>query len=179
MNTEEFVETLKSIPLQEDINRYKEKGLDDDFISEYFNSFVFEHTNNALTSNSDPLVGLVTNYKGDSVIIGMISFDVEPEAKADYFIFGRFEMDLMVINNKTSEIEQREHGMESHVLGVAAANGESFMGALLEVARFFNARVLDDGLWEDYDATNAVALKCSEVAGGVKYLGFYKMMLGI
>ena len=178
MNAIDFVEGLKNIPSEKNINKYKEDGLNNDFIREYLESYLFKSRGGPIVSNEDPIKDLVSNYDGASVALGMVTFDIEPKEGSEYFLFGRFEGDHMVINNRTGEIEQQEYGRVNHVLSKAAQNSSRFLDAMLEAAKFLDACGVDDDLYEDQDAINAVAEKCSQLAGGQDYIDFYRVLLG-
>ncbi len=178
MNHLEFIKALRSIPSEESIKRYKKEGLGDDFIKEYLESYLFKRKATSIKTDKDPIKELVNNYDGGSVTLGMVTFDIEPKESPDYFLFGRCEIDSMVINKRSGEIEKHEYGTESYVLCTAARDSSSFLDAMVEAARFLDACGVDDDLYEDQGAINEAAEKCGELAGGPDYINFYRVLLG-
>ena len=178
MNVINFVNILKAIPSEENANKYKELGLDDDFIREYIGRYFFIENKVKQYDGEDPIKQLVSNYDGNSVAIGLITFDIKPYEDDLYYYFGRFEIDLLAINKNTGEINQLEYGSDSHLLNSAAKSGLLFLEALIEAAKFLDECGIDDDLYEDQVAINAIADKCSQLAGGDTYLDFYRVLLG-
>ncbi len=173
----EFVKALKEIPSQKTIEVYKTMGLDDDFITEYLNNYKFK----ILGRNKeycDPIKNLVNNYDGSTVTLGMITFNIDPEEDEDYYFFGCFEVDYLVINKNLKTIEMLEYGEQDHVLCKCASSSSRFLEAILLAAQFAEKCGSDEVLYNDKDANILVIEECASLAGGDEYIDFYKMMLG-
>lgn len=177
MEAPEFVNLLKSIPSKEAINSYRSKGLDGDFIMEYLDSFNFKEYDESKVYG-DPILDLVNNYDGSTVVIGMITFDIEPEEDDNYYVFGRFEADFLAINKSLKIVEVLEYGTNGHVIYQCARNSSSFLNAIIEAAGYMGKCVSDSNLRKDKSILNLVIERCGDLAGGDDYIDFYKMMLG-
>jgi len=177
MEAREFVNLLKSIPSNEAINSYRSRGLDDDFIKEYLNSFNFQELDKS-KNYGDPILDLVNNYDGSTVAIGMITFDIELEEDNDYYIFGRFEADFLAINKNLKIVEMLEYGTNDYVIYQCARNSSSFLNAIIEAAGYMGKCASDSNLRKDKNILSLVVERCGDLAGGDDYIDFYKMMLG-
>jgi len=178
MNTEDFVEKLRSLYRSEIVAHMKEEKFPKEIIDDYKHAFFFRSKSNHNVQSHDPLIGLVENYDGSKVHIGMISFDLAPFEDDDYFFFANFEGDLLGIDKNLREIRMIEYGSDNHILYNCASNSDHFMTAILMVADILQRCDYD----RTFDCSNntliLLAEECSETAGGKdKYLEFYKMLL--
>jgi len=139
--------------------------------------FVKERSSNVAAVYTDPIKNLVTTFDCTTVEIGMVTFSDGLEERGDYTLFGQFEADDLVISEITMEVIVLEMGIE-HILWHCAANSACFLQALLIMAAFLRERGISDTLYDDEPANLLVAENCANVAGGEKYLDFYRMMLG-
>ncbi len=176
MDALEFVSELKKIPNKERISQLKKIGLDEGFIEEYIGCYTFKQIGNKKIDN--PIGNLANNYDGTSVAIGMITFDINWVEDDSYFFFGKFEVDLLAINKKTGEIKLLDHENLEYVMQDCALNGSNFLCAILKAATFLEKLPYDENLANDQKQICEMAIACSNIAGGDKYLGFYKTLLG-
>lgn len=178
MKAEEFVDKLKLIPSKERVEFLKEKGLPNDFIEEYLQSYFFKDGPKNLPDD-DPIITLVSNYDGETVKIGMITFDIDPEEDLEYYYFAQFEADLLAINKNSKTIEMVEYGTDRHVLSKCALNSSKFLDAILEAAIFMEKCAYDDDLYNDEKLKSEIAEECAKLAGSkTEYQDFYKILLG-
>jgi hypothetical protein len=176
MNALEFVSSLKKIPTKERLSQIEKQGLGQDFLEEYIGCFTFKQIRNNRINN--PIEELVNNFDGSSVEIGMITFDIEPFDHEDYFVFGRFEIDFLVISKRTGEIKLIDHEDESNIMYECASGSSVFLKAILEAAAFLDKLPYKNNLANDQKQICEMAESCSSIAGGNKYIGFYKTLLG-
>ncbi len=131
--------------------------------------------------NSDqPQEHLLHALKEFKVEVGMVEFgkkkDVIPIAHS-YVKVGNFELDILAIDEDSNKIVMLDHDQPNFVMGVAADDLASFVEALKPVEMFLIES--DDELLDDEAAMSSVASEASELAGGEKYVWFYRMMFGI
>ena len=96
-----------------------------------------------------------------------------------YYFVGKVEVDHLVVNKVTNEVEVLDFDNLQNKLWSCAANASKFLDALIFCASFSKQCMFDDDLWENNDIILKTALEISEVAGGEEvYEEFYKMLLG-
>jgi hypothetical protein len=176
MNALEFVNSLKEIPTKERLSQIEKQGLGQYFMEEYIGCYTFKKKDSKKLNN--PIEELVSNFDGSSVEIGMITFDIEPFENEDYFAFGRFEVDYLVISKRTGEIKLIDHEDVNNIMYDCASDSSSFLKAILAAAAFLDKLPYDDNLANDQKQICEMAGNCSRIAGGNKYNGFYKTLLG-
>lgn len=177
MEAIEFVKKLGNVPSEYNINKLRKMNLSEEYLLEYVNNFKF-FPNEDQNKINDPIMDLVLNFNGIGVVIGMITFDIDPFEDQSYFYFGRFEVDYLAINKTNQTIELLEDGTNNHVLCKCAVNSSQFLDAIFEGACFLNDLSFYDNIGSDQNLICQVAHKCSELAGGKEYLGFYQLLLG-
>ena len=129
------------------------------------------------TLYNDELLKLVDCFNASDLIIGQIKFYKDVDDKLDYYIVGQMEADWLIVDKITGEIRVVE--LYSGVaLWCCAANGSSFLEAILTANMFFYKSALDDDILDSQIVTCTMAEECSELAGGKKYLEFYKILMG-
>jgi hypothetical protein len=178
MNAIEFVNKLREIPTKQRVKELTDLGLDKAFINEYINSFIFKPKERGISEESDEIINLVKNYIGNSVKIGMITFDIAPFEDKDYFFFGLFDVDHLVMSSKTGEILLVDYEAPNHIMQYCARNSECFLTAILEAAKFLEQLPYDDDLRDDQIKICEMASYCSNLAGGDKYKVFYNILIG-
>lgn len=178
MTVQDFVKNLSGIPSEDSIQLLGKMELNQDFIYEYINKYVFKLKSTIYTEYNNELINLVQNYDGSAVKIGMITFDIEPFEDENYYYFGLFEIDFLVINKKTGEILLVDYDDINHVIFHCAINGNNFLDAILMAAKFLERLPFDDHLRHDQVQIYNIAETCSHLAGGNKYLDFYKTVVG-
>jgi hypothetical protein len=177
MNAKQFVKKLNKIPTQERIELLKELELSQDCIDEYVSSYQLEK-NEIVTEINDPIINLLANYNGQKVKIGMITFDIELFETSNYYIFGRFEMDLLVLDKKSREIKMLDYEAIDYVICHCAKNSSLFLDSILIAAEFMEKLPYDDDLANSQLELCKMANLCAEKAGGNSYNNFYKMLIG-
>lgn len=165
MNAIKFVEELKSIPNKD---RVRKLGLGEDFISQYYSSFIcLEKVSKPLVTGN-VLLDLIGNYDCNNLQIGMLSFNLKTIEDDSYFYIGKMEVDDLVINKKNSQVEVIEFGVRN-VLWECALNSASFLEALILCAKYLNDRVFEP----DGDSNVNAIKKATDIAGGNDYNNFY------
>lgn len=175
---EQFVERLKLLaPPKELLKSYQ---LPDEFINELIQSYncapKFNQTKRIVSS--DGLINLLNDYNCSHVKIGIVSFENQVIENRDYYLIGHVELDLLILNKISLQIEVRDHDSPGHVLWACALNGTRFLDALLLCADLFSSRMKDLSSDEDVELTLKRVKLCADAAGGVEYIKFYKMLLG-
>lgn len=173
----EFVDGLRKVPFERGV--YTKLGLDENFI--YANEARYNITRKKMheSSNSgDPIKDLLEQYEVTNMEIGMVHFNQVLSFRGMYVLFGKVEVDDLGINEVTKEILVLEEGTQ-HILWYCAANSQAFLAALLEIAHFMEKQSVDESLFENEDAQILIADECADIAGGSKYVDFYRMLLGV
>lgn len=176
MLAETFIKKLEeNAPSLEDL---KKIGLNEKeaekFISKYFG------TEKSFYQNvyRDELLRLVNNYDLKNVEVRMISFYEKIEQDIKFFYIGKAEVDLLVVNKSTGEVQIYEFDSSDHLLWDCAANGAKFLDAIMHSVPFSIKCIFDDDLWNNNKVILEIALECAEIAGGDKYADFFKVYLG-
>lgn len=178
MNHKEFIEQLAEIPLPD--AAYKQAGLSSKYIKEIKKSYSplkKKETKKKAAPSDDAILSLMAAYDVTKVSIGMVEFNKKIEYDGDLIIFGNFEVDRMAINSVTNEVMVLDE-MSDKVMWRCAHNSGAFLEALIYIGKFLEKRGVDDDLYEDEKANLKIAKACSKIAGGTKYLKFFRMMLG-
>lgn len=178
MNHLEFIEQLAGIPLPD--AAYRQAGLSSKDVKDFKKKYIplkKKKTNKKDVPFNDPILSLMAAYDVTKVSIGMVEFNKKIEYDGDLIIFGNFEVDRMAINCVTGEVLVLDE-MSDKVMWRCAVNGDTFLDALIYIGKFLEKRSVDDGLYEDEKANLKIAKACSKIAGGAKYMKFFRMMLG-
>lgn len=178
MNHLEFIEQLAGIPLPD--AAYKQVGLSSKDIKNIKKNYIplnKKDTNEKYVPSDNAIVTLMTAYDMSKVAIGMVEFNKKIEYDGELIIFGNFEVDRMAINYVTREVLVLDETTDKIMWRCAHSDG-AFLEALIYIGKFLEKRGVDDNLYEDEKANIKIAKTCSEIAGGAKYLNFFKMMLG-
>lgn len=178
MNAQEFVNSLSEIPNNKRVELLRGMGLPQDFITEYIESYQFKKLEGNQDNNQNPIRNLVENYNGETVKIGMITFDIVPEENEKYYFFGRFETDIFALDKTSNEIVLLDSEDLSYVIYYCAKNSSAFLDAIILGAGFLEKLPYDDELLENQNIICEIATQCSNLGGGNKYLDFYKTLLG-
>jgi|GEM_PF-1933974 len=178
MDKDVFVSELKSLaPSKEDFRNY---NVSDSYIKEHVSRYQCEPKANGRVKiiTNDELLSLLQEYDCSALGIGNLSFVKEIVERVGYYEIGRVEMDVLVLNKVTLEIEVRDHDSLEHVIWPCASKSSYFLDSLLICARFLRS-LLNDLSSEPEDAyLLGIVNQCAEKAGGEKYIDFYKMLLG-
>lgn len=179
MNQNEFVKQLLTLPFEDSV--YKDGGLDDEFIKKNKNRYIALKRKipyNSNTAFNDPIISFIQEYDAKNVEIGMINFGKEIVNSSNFIVFGTFELDRLAISIITKEIVMLPESSDE--IGMyCAMNGQKFLECVVFIGKFLEKRGIDDNLYDDENANSLIAEQCAELAGGNKYLNFYRMMLGI
>ncbi len=125
---------------------------------------------------------IIAELVGKKVEVGMIEFNCKPEfgfVPDKFEKIGNFELDVLVIEKSTGRVLMLDHDQLDFVMGKVAKNIYSFIEALVEVEKFYEACQKDEKLYDNEEAMRIVALKASEAAGGSAYSNFYMTHFGI
>lgn len=123
---------------------------------------------------------LFEKYDPSHVEIGMLRFGLEPQKKSSNWVIGEVEADLLVIDMASGEVYVEDFSsMQKHVVWRCARSGESFLEALLPVARFLGRCLHDERFASDEHRRKACVDACVISAGGESYRSFYQMLVGL
>ncbi len=146
------------------------------FLDIYKNAYKLLATG-SVSNSKNQLIKLVTDYNCNELEIGMINFSNKINEDELYTYIASFDADLIGINKINDQIELVEFGTK-HILCPLAQNAEKFLDALLSVVQFYSSFTIDEDVSDNQDQACSVAKECSMLAGGVRYLSFYKLLIG-
>lgn len=173
-NLEDFVYKFQSItPLEEDLLN---TGISANLSKEFMGNFSFKKKKNE-SIFSNKILQLIDQYDTSTFDICDVTFNNEIQETNQYYIFGRYDGQDLILDKSTDEIKWKEYGIE-HILAVCAINGESFLEALYCAALHITKTMTNKVAWDDQQERCSTAHICGIVAGGDKYEGFYCNMLG-
>ncbi|WP_199118230.1 hypothetical protein [Pedobacter sp. ASV28] len=174
MDAERFVKELKVI--SPDRGMFSNMDLGNDYIDSVIAGFNPEKIHSDSTF-SDPLLKLVTQYNANVIHVGMIEFSDEVRETDRYYIIGEFEVDWLTIDKLSGCVKIVEKH-NYHEMWECAIDSSRFLEAMIEACKFLLKSSTDDNLYENKQAHDAVAEVCSSLAGGERFLDFYKMFFG-
>ncbi len=125
---------------------------------------------------------LISKLCTSNIEIGMIEFNNKDEINPlpDYFLkVGNFELDILAINSRNSNIVLLDHDKSDFVMQLVATNIYTFIDALLEIQLFYKECKINNKLYDDFEKMEIVAKNASDKAGGEVYSDFYKCIFGI
>ena len=180
MNSKDFVFELNSLsPSKEE---FALLGYDTNMIDTRLKSYectkYISPIDRSFDLFDDSILTLLSSYNCSNIEIGQISFNREIIETKNYYIIGIMEIDLLILNKITLEIQIIDYVDHDNVMYNCASNSASFLSAILLCAEFFSKRVKNPKLAMDIDFTAKYLLFCVEKAGGEKYSKFYKVLLG-
>lgn len=126
----------------------------------------------------DELLRLVNNFDLQNLEVRMISFYEKIEEDLNFYFVGKAEVDLLVVNKMTGGVQIYEFDSPHHLLWDCAANGAKFLEAVMHSEPFSNKCMFDEKLWNNNKIILEIALDSAEIAGGDKYIDFFKVYLG-
>jgi hypothetical protein len=172
----EFVSELRSIPLDKAV--YMAAGIGLQGAEKRINSYQVSRSNAGKAyDESNSLIHLVQMYDLSRLEIGMISFSSSIEHQGDLIIIGKFEADFLCISQITKEIVIASFEDYSTIYR-CSPNSDLFLEALIAAGRFLERCSVDNELYNNQVLICNQAELCAEIAGGNKYLNFYKTLLG-
>jgi hypothetical protein len=178
---EEFVSNLNNI----DIDLYGKKGFTREEIEDYIfacNPILKRVYPKKLLE--DPILYFFYYY--DHNLTDITFFNAYEKTflrKEFYYVFGDFDRMPICLNIVTKEIVMLDE--QNNTVISCAVDSKSFLDVIIESAKSYIAYItdmdIDIELMNDdeskYDDDNILlAQKCSEIAGGIKYFPFYKLM---
>lgn len=175
---EEFVEKLEGVcPSRE---KLESLDLPESVIEEVIGWYYLplRNTNYSVTILDDFLNDFFSKYDSSGLEIGMISFSGNLEYFETITIIGKCEADSLVFDNVTQEVFVEEYGT-NHILWKCGKSPSMFFKALLRFQEYTSQCLVDESLYENEDKANSCAKKCAYLAGGLEYLPFYAMLLGV
>lgn len=176
MKYNDFIKRLEQIP--KSCDEYLRLGYADDFIHRISDGLFPKKKHLFIDDrkDSDEILKLVNTYNMEFTNIGMISFLDRTKLKGERTFFGKFEVDDLVVDHFSGEIRCYEED-SNHMLSRCAIDGSSFFDALIEAASFLMERMVNEELYNDQVKNEEIANKCAELAGGVEFKDFYRIML--
>lgn len=177
MNEKEFVDKLKETPFSR--GQYASIGVSEQFINRTIEGYNPKlKTSLHRDDTDDPLVRLVNNYDVTKTEIGMVCFESEVDESDDYYFVGKFEADFLCISKFSKEVVILAFDDPLTEMYKCAQNSSRFFEAIIVAAKFLEKAGLDQVLRDSQPTICSMAENCSEIAGGRKYLDFYKVLLG-
>jgi hypothetical protein len=177
MTPNEFVNSLQKLaPSREDFNKY---NLPEDYVEKVINSYLCLEKHDiklSLINENDPLLQLLSTYDCSFVQIGLISLK-ETVPFAMYYEIGNVELDLLVLNKTTNEIEVRDHDSPKTVIYFCASSSKHFLETILMYAKYISLKVKDPSISEDDGFKLEIINSLTDLSGGRKFRDFYSMLL--
>jgi len=178
MDANEFVNQLAR--LAPSVPQYEQMGISHDTIVSLRRTYFCEPKDRYSDSSAeDVILDLMTNWDTSNIKIGMIELGEAPELCGNHWIIGLVEVDFLVLNCESNEVEVRDHEAFEHLMWRCAANSSAFLGAVVTAKTFLTARGIGDIDFDDMETARLAAQKCGETAGGSKYLDFFLMLFGV
>lgn len=118
-------------------------------------------------------VGLIKFLKSDAV-----HDNFTQTIPTDYLPIGLCECEAVCISKKTGEIVLLEHEAEGEIFCEAAESQSSFISSISVLEDHFGKCIESDDYYNDEAAAVNVRNKCTNVAGGEKYISFYISIVG-
>jgi hypothetical protein len=175
MTEQEFIKRLKEVPFAAD--QYTHLGVSETFTARTIDGYNPKRKNSAQNAFSDdPLVQLVNDYDVTRTEIGMISFESEVKESEDYYYVGRFETDFLCVAKVSKEVVILRFDDPSSVMYICAQNSGVFLEVMIFAAKYLEKRMIEQ--LDNSHIDCSMAENCSELAGGARYLDFYKVLLG-
>jgi len=181
MSAEEFIEQLKGVllPREKYIEFHRgEKGYAESYTM--YNPLPRVLEPEVITS--DPFIHLVTHYDMTHTFIGPVWFDLDDalllEDEINYHV-AKYNGDFLCISKESGEVlvySSEDLTFKTHKYR-CAADGESFLAALIELAAFVENATFNIRLLDNESVIDTVAEHCAELAGGQEYFEFYKASL--
>lgn len=191
-NERDFVKKLTSIAMDRDFfvselsrlmpteQELKHLNLPESFVSEERMRYLCEPKTRVESGivAGDEFLALIRDYDCSNAGIGILSFAKKVGEYPGYCKIGNVEMDILVLNKITHEIEVRDHDSLGHVIWECALNGAKFLDALIVCAQYFRSLLNDLSIGDNPAHLLGVVNNATEMAGGDRYIDFYKMLLG-
>lgn len=174
MNAKEFVKNYIETKIPE--SELVKLGFSNSFVNNLNKCYIVPEKQVYINTDNE-LSNLIYNFDVSNIEIGLIRFNNILKDNEKFIFIGKIEIDEIILNKKTLEIEVYEFGT-THVLWSCAKNASTFLESLIMCNTFFNNRIIDDRLWENMQETSKVIQSCTSIVGGTKYADFYKMLLG-
>ena len=170
MDTRRFIDLIVDIP-----NRLlKEEGLEMDMTEK--NEYLIKERE-FVPKAFDGVINIANEYNLEGFCIGVFEFKV-PHLIGGKIAFGRMDLDHVVLNEKTGEIEMISY--ENFIVNsLVAKSAPHFLDAIYWTCYSLNIIGETEGLWLDNDYMTSKALECAQLAGGQEYLGFYETLIGV
>jgi len=177
MSAEEFIERLKDVLLPRE--KYSsEKGYADAYNMYNPPPRVLEPE----VITSDPFIHLVTHYDMTHTFLGPVWFDLDDstllEDEINYHV-AKYDGEFLCISKDSGEVlvySSEDLTFKTHKYR-CAADGASFLAALVEMAAFVENASFNTHLLDNESVIETVAEHCAELAGGQEYFEFYKASL--
>lgn len=177
MTEREFIERLREIPFSRE--QYASAGVSEEFIARTIEGYNPKFkTSIRYVYSDDPLIRLVSDYDVSKTEVGMICFDSEVDETDEYYYVGKFEVDLLCVSKFSKEIVILAFDDPLRVIYKCAQNSFVFLEAIIVAAKFLEKCGLNADVRNNQLTICSMAENCSELAGGKKYLDFYKVLLG-
>ena len=100
----------------------------------------------------------------------MLAFNASIKEDKDYFYFGKYEVDDLVIKKETGRVFLKERG-KNHILNSCADNSSTFLDAIFTAANYLAEIPLGIDVSSD-PRVCAFSEQCSKLAGGIEHLNF-------
>lgn len=128
---------------------------------------------------TDELFRLANDFNLENVEIASITFFKDIKEFRNFYIFGKADLDLLSLNKDNGEIVTLDYTAECSIMYECALDGNKFLDALSEAAKYFELCGRDDSVYEDNNFAKSEALRFANLAGNPeRYYPFYSLLLG-
>lgn len=154
-------------------------GLSGDEVAEIAASFDLREraTEQGNSLPDSALHDLFARYDPSSVEVGMVRFFDVPERASYGYTIGQVEADYLTLETHSGEVIARDIAGPGHTIWKCAQDGESLLAALAESAKYLGACIAVDHSGSELQRQTLD--RCTLLAGGPAYGGFYRMLLGV
>lgn len=179
MKTKIFVEKLaKMAPDSETLLR---RGLKPNYVRNLVDSYQIG-LKETYVEYDDELLNLINNYDVSAVEIGSVHFDLDQSIRpltesARFFRVGLDEADFLVIDTASGEIVVEDSHSPGFIVSYCAQSSGAFLDALYQIAMPNDEYLRNEADINSVDWCKKAA-DCAKLAGGDKYLTYYKATLG-
>lgn len=176
MTAEEFVKSIRELkPKESDLSELSySTELSEQWLKQ------FDITKNSDNYYDDPILSIINNYDVSSLNINDFTFDNEPFDDGQLFCFGwDVTGDRIAIEKNSGKIIAYDVYVD-RITSQCAENSESFLGALVEIMKFFREKILSDYEEAERDhRSREVAYIAALKAGGEEFEDYYKSLLWV
>ena len=174
MKIEDFINQMAKIKPNE--NKLIEEGFSGVHLSVIKSNFIILPKKSVSIHIYPTLVEtLVKNFEAEFIRFGDFTFLKDIKLIDNFKIFGVSSYSFLAIASSEEILEIDNE--ELSIVNRCAENSKSFLRALICVSDLLSKRLQGLVAMEDHGTSNEYLAKATELAGGKKYLNFYKSIL--